>query len=83
MERQKMCLEFILKGTVKANGSGIFRGMKKKSPGENPFPWALPNKTPQDEKEEIHSEEHIAKEHSSCVGFYFKPKRLLAENLAL
>lgn len=39
---------------------------EKRSHGGNPSLWAQPNKTPQDEKE-THSEEHIAKEHSTFL----------------
>lgn len=37
MKRQKMCLEFIWKGTVKAKGSGIFGGKKRDLMEEPPL----------------------------------------------
>lgn len=89
MKRQEMCLEFIWKGTVKAKGSGIFGGKKKDLMEEPPLHGSSQTKTPQDEKEETHSEECLAKEHSTFLKKKkptTKPtqtKRLLAENLPL
>lgn len=37
MKGQKMCLEFIEKGTVKAKGSGMFGGKKKDLMEETPL----------------------------------------------
>lgn len=77
-----------MEGHSESKGTRNILRDEKGSHEGNPSPWAQPNKTPQEEKEETHSEEHIAKEHSTFLKKQnkIKPtqtKRLLAENLPL
>lgn len=77
-----------LEGHSESKGIWNIWREEKISHGGTPSPWAQPNKTPQDEKEETHSEECLAKEHSTFLkkNPTTKPtqtKRLLAENLPL